>query len=181
RAGGGSARLKHPSIARHAGIVAYEEWQYEINLREQATAPSDDEEPSPVSPTADRWNFHPQLSPDGRRLVFQSTRSGQYELWLADPDGSGARPLTRSGVYKSLARWAPDGRRLAFTMRTDDGFALVTLDVDTGASRTLATHSSGLVAPSWSRRDRTEPTPACATRTEAHTPQLPSLTDAEHR
>ena len=147
---GGGAKLKHPSVARRTGVVAYEEWQYEINLHERPVDPRASGADRPIASTADRWNFHPQLSPDGRRLVFQSTRSGQYELWLSDPDGNGARPLTRSGVYKSLARWSSDGRRLAFTMRTDAGFALMTLDVDDGATRTLATHSSGLVAPSWS-------------------------------
>jgi WD40 repeat protein len=148
---GGGAKLKHPSVARRTGIVAYEEWQYEINLRERAIDPQAPEaDARSVAATADRWNFHPQLAPDGRHLVFQSTRSGQYELWLSDPDGNHARPLTRSAAYKSLARWSPDSRRLAFTMRTDAGFALMMLDVDAGTSRTLATNPSGLVAPSWS-------------------------------
>ena len=32
---GGSAKVKHPSVARRAGSIAYEDWHYEINLIER--------------------------------------------------------------------------------------------------------------------------------------------------
>ncbi|HEY7292163.1 MAG TPA: winged helix-turn-helix domain-containing protein [Vicinamibacterales bacterium] len=151
---GGGAKLKHPSVARSTGMVAYEDWQYEINLREQSTDAHQSATGVPVSPTGDRWNFFPQISPDGRRLVFESTRSGHYELWMSDRDGSNARPLTRSAVYKSPARWSHDGRRLAFTSRTEGHTVISLLDVDTDAIRTLGVDQTSAVAPAWSADDR---------------------------
>jgi Tol biopolymer transport system component len=150
---GGGAKLKHPSVARQSGVVAYEDWQYEINLRELSTGASGGEAVA-VSPTSDRWNLHPQISPDGTRLVFQSTRSGQYELWVSDRDGSHARPLTRSAVYKSPARWSPDSRRIVFTTRLDARTELSMLDVNVGAVTTVVSDATGLVAPSFSRDGR---------------------------
>jgi Tol biopolymer transport system component/DNA-binding winged helix-turn-helix (wHTH) protein len=147
---GGGAKLKHPTVARRAGTVAYEDWQYEINLREVSTVDDESHATIAISPTSDRWNFHPQISPDSRRLVFQSTRSGQYELWISDRDGGNARPLTRSGVYKSPARWAPDARRIAFTMRTHSATEIAVLNVDDGAAQTIASEGSAAVAPAWS-------------------------------
>ena len=146
---GGGAKLKHPTVSRRTGIVAYEDWQYEINLREQATVEKGADAPVAISPTSDRWNFHPQISPDGRRLVFQSTRSGQYELWLSDRDGERARPLTRSAIYKSPARWAPDSRRLVFAARSGGATEITVLNVEDGAVRTVARETAA-VAPVWS-------------------------------
>lgn len=148
---GGGNKLKHPSVARRTGEVAYEDWQYEINLRDRSTgAAQADDSAAAINPTADRWNFHPQISPDGRRIAFQSTRSGSYEIWISDRNGNGARQLTQSRIYKSMARWSPDSKSLAFTLRTTSNeMELVVVDVDSSEVRSIARGRS-LMAPSWS-------------------------------
>ena len=54
------------------------------------------------------------LSPDGRRVVFQSDRSGgvNRRIWVMNTDGTDLRPLTSSGDA-SGPRWSPDGTRIA--------------------------------------------------------------------
>jgi TolB protein len=37
----------------------------------------------------------PAWFPDGRRLAFQSDRTGQWEVWVMNADGTGARQVTR--------------------------------------------------------------------------------------
>jgi Tol biopolymer transport system component/DNA-binding winged helix-turn-helix (wHTH) protein len=150
---GGGAKLKHPSVARRAGTIAYEDWHYEINLAEVVTGTGD--APSArISPTSDQWNFYPQIAPDNTRIAFESTRSGAYELWLTDRGGANAQQLTHSGIFKSMARWSPDGRRLAFATRTATADEVVVLDVTSKDARIVAREPNGAVAPSWSHDGR---------------------------
>jgi TolB protein len=37
----------------------------------------------------------PAWFPDGKRIVFQSTRTGRMELWVMNADGSEPRQLTK--------------------------------------------------------------------------------------
>jgi len=59
----------------------------------------------------------PIWSPDGKQILFYSNRSGKFELWTIQPDGSGLRQLTfesRWNLGSSL--WSPDGARLAYVI-----------------------------------------------------------------
>ncbi len=42
-------------------------------------------------------NEHPWWAPDGRHLVFESTRSGKKQVWMMLADGSDPRQLTTTG------------------------------------------------------------------------------------
>jgi TolB protein len=58
----------------------------------------------------------PDWSPDGRWIVFSSTRvSGQHDLWVMRPDGKSPRRITRTPRFDDWgARWSRDGTRIAF-------------------------------------------------------------------
>ena len=145
---GGGTRVKHPAVASRAGAIAYEDWHYEINILD-VDLPGGSRRP--ISPTTDQWNFHPQLSPDGTKIAFQSTRSGPYEIWVADRDGANAVQVTSSGGYKSIARWSPDGRSLVFASRVDEVAEVAVVDVATRRIRPITTDGGGLAAPSFTR------------------------------
>ncbi|HEY8560004.1 MAG TPA: protein kinase [Pyrinomonadaceae bacterium] len=58
----------------------------------------------------------PRWSPDSRSIAFHTDRSGRFQIWTINLDGSGARQLTFSDQTAALAPvFAPDGKRLAFT------------------------------------------------------------------
>jgi Tol biopolymer transport system component len=58
----------------------------------------------------------PQWSPDGSRIGFYSDRSGRYETWTIQPDGSKLEQQTKTaGPSRWDSVWSPDGKSLATT------------------------------------------------------------------
>jgi len=60
-----------------------------------------------------RIDSNPEYSPDGKRIVFNSHRSGTQEIWTAEADGTNPRQLTTAGgPMVADPRWSPDGQSL---------------------------------------------------------------------
>ena len=59
----------------------------------------------------------PRWSPDGQRIAFTSRRTGDYELWIMNRDGSDLHQLSQSrgGHY---APWSADGSMIAYSIHT---------------------------------------------------------------
>jgi Tol biopolymer transport system component/DNA-binding winged helix-turn-helix (wHTH) protein len=156
---GGAAKMKHPSVARDTGRITYESWSYEINLWQAPVSPTRIEPEgdllSPMRPVvqlSDLWNHSPDLSPDGSRVVFVSTRSGGPELWIANADGSAPRQLTRfARAYIRQPRWSADGNRVVISAVVLGQPDLYAVDVESSSVERLTNDPDDEIAPSWSR------------------------------
>jgi Tol biopolymer transport system component/DNA-binding winged helix-turn-helix (wHTH) protein len=90
------------------------------------------------------------ISPDGRRIAFESDRSGALEIWVCDGDGSNALQLTSFGVQTGTPRWSPDGGLIAFDSRFGGESNLYTVDPAGGIPVKLNIDVSDKSQPSWS-------------------------------
>jgi serine/threonine protein kinase/Tol biopolymer transport system component len=62
------------------------------------------------------FDRRPTWSPDGRQIAFESTRSGPYQIWLVNSDGSDLRLLTGDPTYRfNYHAWSPAGDRMFAT------------------------------------------------------------------
>jgi hypothetical protein len=97
--------------------------------------------------------------------AFVTARTGVFEIWLANADGTNERPLVTSvpalldsgddGV-PSLVQWSPDGKWIAFTVFPRYGNAdlrshLYVVPASGGGPRRLGQEAYALDNPTWSR------------------------------
>jgi Tol biopolymer transport system component len=92
----------------------------------------------------------PSISPDGRRIAFESNRNGNIEVWVCDGDGSNALQLTSFGVATGTPRWSPDGGLIAFDSRFGGESNLYTVDPAGGIPVKLNIDVSDNSQPGWS-------------------------------
>ena len=96
------------------------------------------------SPANDGW---PAYSPDGRRIVFRSGRTGDHEIYLMDSGGGRVRRLTDHPGTDTMPSFSPAGDEIAFVSTRDGDHEVYTLklgpDGEPGALRRVTT-SPGL-------------------------------------
>lgn len=101
-----------------------------------------------------RMESGPQFSPDGRKIAFESTRTGAYEIWMCRSDGSGLIQLTHFNSATGTPRWAPDGQQIAFDSSTSGNADIFVVDSEGGSPRRFTRESSSEQVPSWSHDGR---------------------------
>ncbi|MDQ5872985.1 MAG: hypothetical protein M3547_12370, partial [Acidobacteriota bacterium] len=94
-----------------------------------------------VAISSTRPEIHPSFSPDGRRIAFTSTRSGSWEIWVADPDGGNALKLTSMDAKATGGpSWSPDGQWIVFGSDQPGQFELYVIAAAGGKPRRLTSH-----------------------------------------
>ena len=62
---------------------------------------------------AEDWD--PAFTPDGKKIVWSSGRSGNLEIWIANADGSGAKQISQDGVDAENPTATPDGQWIVYS------------------------------------------------------------------
>src|SRR3954471_2203058 len=95
--------------------------------------------------------FGPQLSPDGRTVVYMlsaadwKTSRLAFQLWRQNVSGGAPVQLTFGDGNIPVVRWSPDGKTILFVR--DGQIAL--MPAAGGEARMLTHHVTGVGAPSW--------------------------------
>jgi Tol biopolymer transport system component/predicted Ser/Thr protein kinase len=143
-----------PAISRQGNRLAYEVVKSDIDIHRVDLSGQDLNPGVPfkfISSTRDE--VRPAYSPDGKKIAFHSNRSGAWEVWVCDRDGSNAVQLTslRGDDWDGSA-WSPDGRRIAFGLVAAGKLQMFVVNASGGGARSLAAAQSGaMFHPSWSR------------------------------
>ena len=102
------------------------------------------------------WADHPQLSPDGRRVVYERKRFDvmkdrrRSSLWLIDAESGAQRALTSENGDQGGAAWSPDGKRIAYVSASEGKAQIHVLWLDSGAATAITHVQEGPGALAWS-------------------------------
>ncbi|MGQ0735092.1 MAG: protein kinase domain-containing protein [Acidobacteriota bacterium] len=109
-----------------------------------------------VAIASTKADIHPQFSPDGRRVAFTSTRSGAWEIWTSEPDGSNAAQLTflDAPTGTGAPTWSPDGRLIAFASDAEGQFDIFVVPSAGGKPRNVTSHPAIEHVPAFSSDGR---------------------------
>ncbi|MBN2170586.1 MAG: PD40 domain-containing protein [Candidatus Krumholzibacteriota bacterium] len=145
-----------PSLARHAPAMVYRCFGQDENIWRLRRHEDPD-----LGVTVESFigstqsEFEPDWSPDGGRIAFVSSRSGQLEIWTCDADGSRPWQLTSLGAQcTGNPHWSPDGERIAFYANCGEDGRVYLVDAAGGAPRCLSRGEGNDIVNGWSRDGR---------------------------
>ncbi len=100
-----------------------------------------------VDPASDRT---PVWSPDGAKVAFMSTRSGDADIWVVNVDGTGLQILTTDTEADHSPFWSPDGQQIVYACGGFEGSDICAVNSDGTGQRTVTGSEATDAGPVWS-------------------------------
>jgi Tol biopolymer transport system component len=138
-----------PTVSPDGASLAVE---HENRITNLTAISLDKTKPDHLFAPSSRQDYSPVFSPDGKKVVFVSTRSGPMELWLANADGSNIQQLTKIGGagFPLSPSWAADGKKILFSLRKEGQTNLAISNVRDGAIQQLTFGHDRALSPFYS-------------------------------
>jgi Tol biopolymer transport system component len=93
--------------------------------------------PVKIAPSTREQNA-PQYSPDGKHIAFESTRAGDWALWMSDDDGNNLVQLSGPIPNSGNPHWSPGGSKIAFDSKFQgQGDGIFVVDIGERVPRKL--------------------------------------------
>jgi Tol biopolymer transport system component len=140
-----------PAISWTGNRLAYDLGSPDSNIWRLSLAAPGMASGSPVRFIAStRQDLAAQYSPEGKRIAFESERSGVHGI--CDADSTNPVPLLPGeGASSGTAHWSPDGQRIAFDFNPEANYDIYVTRASGGKPIPLTTDSGDDMAASWSR------------------------------
>ena len=142
-----------PAIASVGERLAWAQSIYDTNIwRLELTGTNKNRSAEPqafISSTqTDVW---PEYSPDGRRILFGSSRAGSNEIWVCGAEGENPVQLTYLNSHTGTPHWSADSQNIVFDSRSDGNADVYVVSAEGGQPRRMTTDPAEDCCGSWSR------------------------------
>lgn len=95
-------------------------------------------------------NAYPRWSKDGARILYESNRTGKWQLYVMGADGTHDRALTNGNADNQLPDWSPDNAWVAFVSNRDGNDEIYVMREDGTGLRNLSNSPARDIHPYWS-------------------------------
>lgn len=138
-----------PSMNEIALVEKFDDSDLQIHWLNSSSGKESSEAPCAANST--RPDHSPRFSPDGKKVVFVSKRTGVDEIWITDVACQKTRQLTnfRTGVVGS-PQWSPDGEEIVFDFFNNNQADIYKIDLIGGQLTRLTEDPGSEYLPSWS-------------------------------
>jgi TolB protein len=93
--------------------------------------------------------YDPSFAPDGTRMVYLMGVDGHEQMFIAKPDGTQARQLTRDAVDHEDPAWSPDGTRIAYVHMVDGTQTIHVMRIDGSGDERVTDPAIHVIHPRW--------------------------------
>ncbi|MEP7371828.1 MAG: hypothetical protein ABI675_00480 [Chitinophagaceae bacterium] len=92
---------------------------------------------------------YPMSSPDGKKICFQSNRTGDWEIFVMNVDGTALQQLTHAIGFDGGPIWSPDGSKIVFPSERDGDPEIYIMNADGSGQKRLTVTSGDDSHPHW--------------------------------
>jgi eukaryotic-like serine/threonine-protein kinase len=107
--------INNPSISVYGNRLVYAEtienaniWKIDLQNKGKET---------PLISSSTFCNINPNISPDGKKIIFSSDRTGSHNIWICETDGTNPTQRTYfdNNNFGSVCKWSYDGTEIVLT------------------------------------------------------------------
>ena len=139
----------HPSISAKGDKLAYTVYSNHIDIWRKDLLHPEAASAKLMSSTYNQSG--PEYSPDGKHIAFSSNRSGVFEIWMSDVDGTHLVRMSDSRTSEAgTPRWSPDSQKIAFDSRHSGHPEVYVVDLAERLPRKVITNLPDMSTPNWS-------------------------------
>ncbi len=96
--------------------------------------------------------YNPKFSPDGSHLAFVWNKTGSYELYICEPDGSNINKLTNKKENTIEFDWSGDGKKIIYESAGEDVSSITIMDLESGSVQNLTGSKANNINPSFQKK-----------------------------
>jgi dipeptidyl aminopeptidase/acylaminoacyl peptidase len=119
-------------------------WDVYVTASDGSGAPAD------LTNTPAANDRNPRWSPDGKTIAFESDRTGNWDVFSMQSDGSSQTNLTSNPAEERLGDWSPDSSRLVFSSTRSGGGDLYVMPAAGGAATQITSGPGADTHAAWS-------------------------------